>query len=87
VALWRFERRESEAEVNAYLAALAGRPVNFDAPPEELSGEHYRTLCRHHAPERVRPLTHKPAEKPVAAPGELTYRSDAVPQRAQRRVG
>jgi uncharacterized protein (UPF0548 family) len=45
-----------------------------------LIGEHYRTLWRHRAPQRLQELARKPAQKPVAAPGELAHRGDAAPQ-------
>jgi len=50
----------------------------------KLVGERYRTLWRHHAPERLRALVHRPAQKPIAAPGELAHRGDVVPQRTTR---
>ena len=37
MALWRFGRGWSDAEMKAYLAALADRTVNFDTPPEQMT--------------------------------------------------
>jgi uncharacterized protein (UPF0548 family) len=37
VADWRFGRGWSAAELAAHLAALRGRPVNFDTPPEQMT--------------------------------------------------
>jgi uncharacterized protein (UPF0548 family) len=37
MALWRFGRGWSEAELRTYLAALRDRPVNFDDPPEAMT--------------------------------------------------
>jgi hypothetical protein len=48
-----------------------------------LIGEHYRTLWRHRAPERLRELAEQPARKPVAAPGDLAHRGDVTPQRSR----
>jgi uncharacterized protein (UPF0548 family) len=39
MALWRFGRGWSEAEMKAYLAELKGRRVNFDDPPETMTPE------------------------------------------------
>jgi len=44
-------------------------------------GEHYRSLWRHRAPERLRRLAHQPATRPVAEPGRLAHRGDEAPTR------
>src|SRR5262249_50771779 len=44
MALWRFGRGWSEAEMQAYLAELADRPVNFEVPPEEMTQENGWTV-------------------------------------------
>jgi uncharacterized protein (UPF0548 family) len=49
----------------------------------KLIGEHYRTLWRHRAPQRLQELAPQPAQKPVAAPGELAHRGDVAPQRTE----
>jgi len=48
-----------------------------------LIGEHYRSLWRRRAPERLRELAHRPAGHPVAAPGKLAHRGDVSPQRTE----
>lgn len=40
MALWRFGRGWSEAEMRGYLAALRERPVNFDDAPEAMTVGH-----------------------------------------------
>jgi uncharacterized protein (UPF0548 family) len=52
----------------------------------KLIGERCRTAWRHAAPERLRKLTHKPVEKPVAEPGELAHRGDPRPEPTAPRV-
>ena len=37
MALWRFGRGWSEAAMKSYLSELAGRTVNFDVPPEQMT--------------------------------------------------
>jgi uncharacterized protein (UPF0548 family) len=44
MALWRFGRGWSEAEMRGYLAELKDRPVNFDDPPERMIPEHGWTV-------------------------------------------
>jgi len=46
-----------------------------------LLGEHYRSLWRHRAPERLRRLAHQPSVKPVASPDGLAHRGDDSPRR------
>lgn len=53
-----------------------------------LIGEHFRTLWRHRAPERLRRLAHQPVAEPIAsAPGELAHRGDESPRRTDAEVG
>lgn len=49
----------------------------------KLIGEHYRSLWRHRAPERLRKLAHQPEAAPVAAPGELAHRGSETPERTE----
>jgi uncharacterized protein (UPF0548 family) len=46
-------------------------------------GARCREVWRARAPGRLRDLAHRPAEKPVAAPGELAHRGDVSPQRTE----
>lgn len=49
-----------------------------------LLGEHYRSLWRRRAPERLRRLAQQPMPaKPVAAPGHLAHRGDETPRRTE----
>jgi uncharacterized protein (UPF0548 family) len=48
-----------------------------------LFGEHFRTLWRHRAPERLRRLGHQPVEKPLAEPGELAHQGEVTPKRTK----
>jgi len=47
----------------------------------QLIGEHYRSLWRRRAPERLRRIAHQPVAAPIAAPGELAHRGDESPAR------
>ena len=49
----------------------------------KLIGEHYRTLWRHRAPERLRRIAHQPVAAPVAPPGQLAHRGNESPERTQ----
>ena len=49
----------------------------------KLIGEHYRSLWRHRAPERLRKLAHQPEAAAVAAPGELAHRGEETPTRTE----
>lgn len=53
----------------------------------QLIGEHYRSLWRRRAPERLREVAHKPATKPVAAPGRLAHRGDEEAARTTPEAG
>jgi len=48
-----------------------------------LIGEHYRSLWRRRAPERLRRVAHQPVAAPAAAPGELAHRGDERPTRTE----
>lgn len=50
-----------------------------------LIGEHYRTLWRKRAPERLRRVAHQPVSTPVAAPGQLAHRGDETSARTDAR--
>ena len=52
----------------------------------KLIGERYRRLWRHRAPERLRHLTRKRVEHPVAEPGHLAHRGDPEPERTEPHV-
>ncbi|WP_435018303.1 DUF1990 family protein [Tundrisphaera sp. TA3] len=47
----------------------------------KLIGEHYRSLWRKRAPERLRAVAHQPVALPIAAEGELAHRGGATPTR------
>ncbi len=49
----------------------------------KLIGEHYRTLWRRRAPERLRRIAHQPATTPIAAPGRLAHRGHESPARTR----
>ena len=49
----------------------------------KLIGEHYRTLWRHRAPERLRRIARQPATVPIAVPGRLAHRGDESPVRTR----
>ncbi|AMV37717.1 DUF1990 family protein [Planctomyces sp. SH-PL62] len=53
----------------------------------QLIGEHYRSLWRRRAPERLREVARKPAAKPVAAPGRLAHRGDEEAARTTPEAG
>ena len=44
MALWRFGRSWSDAEMKGYLAALADRTVNFNTPPQQMTRENGWTV-------------------------------------------
>ena len=46
-------------------------------------GEHYRSLWRHRAPERLRRLAHQPQAAPLPTDGELAHRGDESPARTE----
>ena len=46
-------------------------------------GEHYRSLWRSRAPERLRRVAHQPLAAPVAAPGKLAHRGDESATRTE----
>jgi len=48
-----------------------------------LLGEHYRSLWRHRAPQRLRRLAHQPVTQPVASPDGLAHRGAPTPQRSE----
>ncbi len=48
-------------------------------------GQNLRKLWRDEAPQRLRELAKKPAEKPTAPAGALAHRGDVEPQRTYRR--
>ena len=47
----------------------------------KLLGEHYRSLWRQRAPERLRRVAHQPVTAPIAGPGQLAHRGDERPAR------
>ncbi len=49
----------------------------------ELLGEHYRTVWRHRAPDRIRRLALQPARVPLHQPGGLAHRGDEALQRSR----
>lgn len=52
-----------------------------------LIGEHYRSVWRRRAPDRLRRVARQPRTTPIAAPGELAHRGSEEPERTAAEQG